>query len=108
MVTPGEILLEDYLKPMGLSQNGLARAINVPPRAINEIILGKRSITARMSARLGRYFSQSPRFWLNIQTELDVRQALRDDADSLKGIVPLLGVAEGKGSYDTKRSKMDR
>jgi addiction module HigA family antidote len=108
MVTPGEILLEDYLKPMELSQNALARAIKVPPRAINEIVLGKRSITARMSARLGRYFSQSPRFWLNIQTELDVRKALREEADSLEGIVPLLGVAESKAVYGENNDTADR
>ena len=63
------------MKPMGLSQNGLARALGVPARRINEIIHGKRSITLDTSLRLGRYFGQSPRFWLNIQSECDLRNA---------------------------------
>ena len=76
-ITPGEILLEDYMKPLGLSQNALARAIGVPPRRINEIIHGKRAVTLDTSLRLGRYFGQSPRFWLNLQTECDLRNAAR-------------------------------
>jgi antitoxin HigA-1 len=74
-ITPGEILWEDYMKPMGLSQNGLARALGVPARRINEIIHGKRAITLDTSLRLARYFGQSPRFWLNIQSECDLRNA---------------------------------
>jgi addiction module HigA family antidote len=74
-ITPGEILLEDYMKPMGLSQNALARALDVPPRRVNEIIHGKRAITLDTSLRLARYFGQSPRFWLNIQNERDLRNA---------------------------------
>ena len=74
-MTPGEILLEDYMKPMGLTQNALARALGVPPRRVNEIVHGKRAVTLDTSLRLGRYFSQSPRFWLNIQTECDLRNA---------------------------------
>ena len=74
-MTPGEILLEDYMKPMGLTQNALARALGVPPRRVNEIIHGKRVITLDTSLRLGRYFGQSPRFWLNVQTECDLRNA---------------------------------
>ena len=61
-MTPGEILLEDYMKPMGLTQNALARDLGVPPRRVNEIIHGKRAITLDTSLRLGRYFGQSPRF----------------------------------------------
>jgi len=76
-ITPGEILLEDYMKPMGLSQNALARALDVPPRRINEIIHGKRTITLDTSLRLARYLGQSPRFWLNIQNECDLRNALK-------------------------------
>ena len=72
-VTPGEILLEEYMKPMGLTQNALARALSVPPRRVNEIIHGKRAITLDTSLRLGRYFGQSERFWLNVQTECDLR-----------------------------------
>ena len=74
-MTPGEILLEDYMKPMGLTQNGLARALGVPPRRVNEIIHGKRGITLDTSLRMGRYFGQSARFWLNVQTECDLRNA---------------------------------
>ena len=74
-MTPGEILLEDYLKPMGLTQNALARALGVPPRRVNEIIHGKRVVTLDTSLRLGRYFGQSARFWLNVQTECDLRNA---------------------------------
>ena len=74
-MTPGEILLEDYMKPMRLTQNALARALGVPPRRVNEIIHGKRAITLDTSLRMGRYFGQSPRFWLNVQTECDLRNA---------------------------------
>lgn len=76
-VTPGEILLEDYMKPMKLSQNALGRSLGVPPRRINEIIHNKRAITLDTSLRLGRFFGQSPRFWLNLQTECDLRNATR-------------------------------
>jgi addiction module HigA family antidote len=76
-ITPGEILLEDYMKPLGLSQNALARAIGVPPRRVNEIVHGKRAVTLDTSLRLGRYFGQSPRFWLNLQTECDLRNSAR-------------------------------
>lgn len=73
---PGEILLEEFLKPMGLSQNRLALALGVPPRRINEIVLGKRGITADTALRLGRYLSMSPHFWLGLQMdyELDVAE----------------------------------
>jgi len=76
-VTPGEILLEEYLKPMGLSQNSLAKALGVAPRRINEIIHNKRDITLDTSLRLGRFFGQSPRFWLNLQMECNIRNAGR-------------------------------
>ncbi|MEI7865873.1 MAG: HigA family addiction module antitoxin, partial [Chthoniobacterales bacterium] len=59
-ITPGEILLEDYLEPMGISQNALGRALGVSPRSINEIVLGRRSITPEMSLKLGKFFKQSP------------------------------------------------
>ena len=72
-ITPGEILLEDYLKPMGISQNAMARAIGVSPRAINEIVHGKRSITPAMSIRFGAFFGQSDEFWHGVQVECDFR-----------------------------------
>ena len=68
-ILPGEILLEEYLQPMGISQNVMGRAIGVPPRAINEIVLGRRAITPSMSIRFGEFFGQSPRFWQGLQVE---------------------------------------
>jgi addiction module HigA family antidote len=72
-ITPGEILLEEYLLPMGISQNAMARAIGVPPRAINEIVLGRRAITPAMSIRFGAFFGQTPEFWHGLQVECDFR-----------------------------------
>lgn len=69
---PGEILLEEFLKPLGLSQNRLALDIRVPARRINEIVLGKRRITADTALRLARYFNMSPQFWLGLQTDYDL------------------------------------
>ena len=71
-VHPGEVLMEEFLKPMELSQNRLALAIGVPPRRINEIVLRKRSITADTALRLGCYFGMSPQFWLGLQMDYDL------------------------------------
>jgi len=71
-VHPGEILIEEFLKPMKLSQNRLSLAIGVHPRRINEIVLGKRRITADTALRLARYFGTSPQFWLGLQTDYDL------------------------------------
>jgi len=71
-IHPGEVLMEEFLKPMELSQNRLALATGVPPRRINEIVLGKRSITADTALRLGRYFGMSPQFWLGLQMDYDL------------------------------------
>ncbi len=71
-VHPGEILFEQFLKPMGISQTRLALLINVPPRRINEIVHGKRRISADTALRLGRYFGTSPQFWLGLQTDYDL------------------------------------
>ena len=71
-IHPGEVLLEDFLKPLGLSQYRLAKGLSVPPRRINEIVLGKRGITADTALRLGRFFGTSDRFWLNLQTAFDL------------------------------------
>jgi addiction module HigA family antidote len=75
-VHPGEILLKEFLEPLGLSQNRLALALGVPARRINEIVLGKRGITADTALRLARYFKMSPQFWLGLQMdyELDVAE----------------------------------
>lgn len=72
---PGTTLLELYLKPKNISQNALAKAIGVPPRRINEIILGKRAITADTAVRLGYYFGNSASYWMHLQAEYDVEQA---------------------------------
>ena len=71
-VHPGEILQKEFLEPMELSQNQLARDVGVPPRRINEIVLGKRRITADTALRLAKYFNMSPDFWLGIQMDYDL------------------------------------
>jgi addiction module HigA family antidote len=71
-ITPGEILEEDFLKPMGLSQYRLAKDIGVPARRVNEIVKGERAITADTALRLGRYFKMSAQFWLNLQSHYDL------------------------------------
>jgi antitoxin HigA-1 len=83
-IHPGEILLEDFLKPMQISQYHLAQAIGVPPRRINEIVHGKRGITADTALRLGRFFGMEAQFWMNLQTRYDLettREALADRLD---------------------------
>ena len=74
-VHPGEVLAEEFLTPMGLSQNALAQSLGVPARRINEIVLGRRSVTADSALRLGQYFKNSPEFWLGLQMDFDLDQA---------------------------------
>jgi addiction module HigA family antidote len=71
-IHPGEILQEEFLKPMDISQYRLAKDISVPARRINEIVQGKRAITANTALRLGRYFGISPQFWINLQSHYDL------------------------------------
>lgn len=71
-VHPGEVLQKEFLKPLGLSQNRLALNISVPPRRINEIVLGKRRVTAETALRLARYFDTTPQFWLGLQADYDL------------------------------------
>lgn len=85
-ITPGEILLEEYLKPMGISQNAMARAIGVPPRTINEIVLGKRAVTPSMSIRFGAFFGQSDDFWHGLQVDCDFRVLSRQRKTLVTGI----------------------
>ena len=73
-IHPGEILLEEFLNPMGISQNALARAIGVPPRRINEIVLGKRGISADTALRLARAFGTSEGFWMGLQADYDLEE----------------------------------
>ncbi|MBS0571220.1 MAG: HigA family addiction module antidote protein [Proteobacteria bacterium] len=82
-IHPGEVLLEEFLVPMGISQNALARAAAVPPRRINEIVLGKRGISADTAVRLARVFGTSERFWLGLQTDYDLEEARRAIGRSL-------------------------
>jgi antitoxin HigA-1 len=81
---PGEILLEEFLKPMGISQTRLALVIGVPPRRINEIVQGKRRISADTALRLGRYFGTSPQFWLGLQMDYDLDIAQYKLGDRIK------------------------
>ena len=86
--TPGEVLLLEFIEPMGLTQNGLAPAIWVPPRRINEIVLGKRSITADADLRLARYFGVSEGFWLGLKADHDLLQRRREIDADLARIAP--------------------
>ncbi len=83
-IHPGEILQEEFLRPMGLSQNKLALSIGVPARRINEIVLGKRSLTADTALRLGRFFGMSPQFWINLQSYYDLEVAADRLGDRLQ------------------------
>ena len=80
-VHPGEVLLEDFLEPLGISQHRLARALSVPPRRVSDIVHGRRAITADTALRLGRFFGMEARFWLNLQARYDLEVA----ADALEG-----------------------
>ena len=82
------MLLLDFIEPMGLTQNGLARAIGVPPRRINEIVLGKRAITADTDLRLARYFNMSEGFFIGLQTDYELMERKRAIGDKLKAIRP--------------------
>ena len=85
---PGEMLLADFLQPMALSQTALARAIGVPPRRINEIVLGKRAVTADTDLRLARYFGMSEGFFIGLQTDYELMERKRAIGDRLKAIRP--------------------
>jgi len=88
-IEPGEVLLEEFLEPLGVTQHKLAVSIRVPPRRINEIVHGKRRISADTALRLGRFFGTTDRFWLNLQTRFDL-EVERDNLGSrLDEIKPL-------------------
>ena len=96
-ITPGEVLEEEFLKPMGITQYRLAKDIGVPPRRINEIAKGQRAITADTALRLGRYFGIAPQFWLNLQSAYDLwtaRQAAGAEIEAL----PTRGAQGSMGS----------
>ena len=92
-IHPGEVLLEEFLKPMGISQYRLAKDISVPPRRINEIVHGDRGVTADTALRLGRYFAVSPQFWLNLQAHFDLALAEEQIGDRIDHEVHALAVA---------------
>ncbi|GEK87290.1 HigA family addiction module antitoxin [Microbacterium aerolatum] len=88
-IHPGEVLLEDFIEGFGITQNKLAVSIGVSPRRINEIVHGKRAITADTALRLGRYFGISPQFWLNLQTQYELELAEDRVSEQIAAIKPL-------------------
>jgi addiction module HigA family antidote len=88
-IHPGEILLEEFLRPMEISQTRLAQSIGVPPRRINEIVLGKRGITADTALRLAKVFGTSVQFWMGLQDEYELREARSVIKDQLERMMPI-------------------
>ena len=93
--TPGEILLEEFLEPMGISQYRLSKDIDVPPRRINEIVKGIRAITPDTALRLGVYFGMSAEFWINLQSHYDLSRAREEMLEELERVVVPRSVASG-------------
>ncbi|HFQ91923.1 MAG TPA: addiction module antidote protein, HigA family [Chromatiales bacterium] len=85
-IHPGEVLLEEFLKPLGISQNRLARAMGVPPRRINEIVHGKRAVTADTAIRLARALGTSEQFWMGLQADYDLEEARKAAQNDLKKV----------------------
>lgn len=95
-ITPGEILREDFMQPMGISINQLARDLAVPPNRISEIVNGRRAITADTALRLQRYFNVEAQFWLNLQSEYDLRMIKRKIwPDIERRIIPVKNIGAG-------------
>jgi len=88
-IHPGEVLMEDFLEGFGITQNKLAVSIGVPPRRVNEIVHGKRAITADTALRLGKYFGTTAQFWLNLQTHYDLDRAEDRAAEQIAAIEPM-------------------
>ncbi len=100
-IHPGEILLEEFLVPMDISQNALARGIAVPPRRINEIVLGKRAISADTALRLARYFGTSEQFWMGLQSDYDLEEARKQlgrKIDAIERVAARLFLDQAGGS----------
>ena len=93
LIWPGEILLEEFMKPLGISQNRLARDIDVPPARINDIVHGRRAITADTALRLGKYFGTSAELWTGLQVDYDLRRAKRDIWPQVEGRIRSIEVA---------------
>ena len=98
-ITPGEILLEEFLKPFEISQNQLARDIQVPANRISQIIHGKREITADTALRLGKYFDIEPEFWLNLQTRYNIKIARNNLGEKIKRDVKTFSQSGHNGSH---------
>ena len=97
-ITPGEILLEEFLKPMGISQNRLARDIDVPVARINDIIHGRRGITADTALRLAKYFDITPEFWVNLQSRYDLKMAKRGNWPAVEKRIRPIEAAQPGGN----------
>jgi addiction module HigA family antidote len=95
-IYPGEVLLEEFIRPLGTTQHRVAVAIGVPPRRINEIVHGKRRITADTALRLGRYFGTTAQFWLNLQGRYDLQVEQDNIGDDLDLISPLRSHVDGR------------
>jgi addiction module HigA family antidote len=91
-IPPGEILFEEFMRPYGISQNRLARDIDVNPARINDIVHGRSAITAAIALRLGKYFGTSPELWLNLQSDYDLRRARASDWPKVEPRVRVLAV----------------
>lgn len=94
---PGEILVEEFLQPMGLTQRELAKAIRVPYQRINELVNGRRGITPSTALRLAKYFGMSANFWMHLQLRWDLYHAQQSEAKALAGIQPHPGSAHAVG-----------
>ena len=101
-IHPGEVLLEEFLGPMGISQNALARATGVPPRRINEIVLGKRALTADTALRLAAFFGTSEGFWLGLQADYDLEETRLGMGKEL------LRVEQARAEYAAGRKSLAR
>ena len=88
-IIPGEVLLEDFMKPHGLTQAALGAGLSVMPMTVNQIVHGKRAISAEVALRLGRFFGMSPQFWLNLQSHHDLEKAEDAMGRKLKQVTPL-------------------
>jgi addiction module HigA family antidote len=94
LIPPGEILSEEFMKPHRLSQNRLARDLDVSPARVHDIVHGKSAITANIALRLAKYFGTTPQFWLNLQAEFDLRKAQREVGRAIEARVRTLDAAE--------------
>jgi len=108
LVTPGEILQEEFMEPHGLSANALAAALHVPPNRIHAIIRGLRTITADTALRLSQYFGDSAEFWLNLQQNYELELAKREKLTEIQAQVPRRPPGQETGNLTAKRSRKAR